>query len=416
MNKELKKEEEVKEEEVVVEEAPEKEEESTEEVVEEEASEDVESKTIDAIALKVHEYGKAEKSEEKKSILSGLKSMSEKQVSIYKTASGKDVTLSESKVKATGEWFQAFLKYSNDKNPDNFSKMKSMREKLEPLQTGSDAEGGYLVPTLLHSALIEIKNDAAVIKSRANVIDMTGMPTNKLDISGVNSQPIVSWNSETAEKGTTSVEFNQIELTPYILAAIVTTTTQLINSSPFNIVKIITKLLAEAIAKEEDRVFMSGTGTGQPTGIDTYTFPLVDAGGALSWTHFNTAFFRLPQAYRNKAYWIMSSLTMSTVGSLADDNNRPILDQAIYEDGLPRLKNRPILENNDFGDNKVFFIDLSEYYIGEKVHMKIDTADQATIGTYKLWQRNMIAIRVEEEIDGELGTTRAGVEIENVRT
>jgi len=45
--------------------------------------------------------------------------------------------------------------------------------------------------------------------------------------------------------------------------------------------------------------------------------------------------------------------------------------------------------------------------------LRIDIADQATIAGVNLWERNLIAVRVEERIDGELTTTRAFVEISN---
>lgn len=335
--------------------------------------------------------------------------MTEGKVKLYNTSDGKAVTMVRSEAKEIGTWMKALL------NRD-FSKMREIHQKLEPLNEGTDAEGGYLVPTLLYNKLIPLLEDEQVIKTRATVIDMSGMKTNELDISGISSKPVAQWGSEKAQKATSSMTFNQIDLTPYKLAAIVPITTELRDDSPFNIVAIVTKALGEAYAKAEEQAFARGNGTGRPTGIDNYTAgKSIDAGGALAWNHLNSIYWRLPQAYRNKAVWLMNGRTIEVVSYFRDDNNRPLLlDNGIMtQPGVPALKGRPVLEQNDLPSSSVYFIDLSAYYIGEKLPMKVDIADQATVAGQNLWERNMIAIRIEGRVDGELSTVRAMGEITN---
>lgn len=371
---------------------------------------------VDKIALQIaekisKEIGRMNKvnsdAKAKKEKLAGVKVV-DKIHKIYELKSGKAVTMKESEMSHLSSWFKGFLNKDRDV-------MKEYIQKLEPLQTGSNADGGYLVPTLLHNAIVDILEDLAVVKPRATIIDMTGMKTNQLNIDSIIGKPQTYWTDELGVKGSSSMTFDQVSLTPYKLASIVTLSTELRDDTPFNIIQIISKAFADSVAKAEDRAFMTANGTGRPTGIDNYTFTTINAGGALRFNHLVSAYWALPQAYRQRAVWIMNGRTIADISNIADTTGQPILkDQGVLtEPGIPVIKGRPVLEQNDVDSDKIFFGDLSAYWIAIKRPMVIDVADQATVGTYNLWQRNMLGVKVEERVDGELTTTRSFVEVSN---
>jgi HK97 family phage major capsid protein len=349
-----------------------------------------------------------EAKEKAKQLLNKATGSGEK-IKLYTTRKGKVVELDKEAAGDLGKWFQAFLR-KDDKG------IREYYQKWEPLNEATAAEGGNLVPTLLYNVLVDLVEDVAVIKPNASVIDMTGMKTNQLNIDAIATKPIVQWGSEQGQKATSSMTFSQISLTPYKLAAIVPITTELLQDSPFNVVQIVSKALGEAVAKAEDQAFMNGSGTGRPTGLSTYTMgSTISAGNALTFDHIVSAFWRLPSAYRNRASWLMNGRTIANVSNMKDSQNRPLLLDSgiITEPGIPALKGRPVLEQNDLAAATILFGDLSAYYIGMKLPMTISVADQAVIAGYSLWERNMIAVRVEERIDGELANTRAFVAITN---
>ena len=330
----------------------------------------------------------------------------DRKVKVFTTSKGNDISLKQSQVDGLSGWFKAFI--AQDK-----AGVMNYFQKWEPLNETTAAEGGNLVPTLLYNVIVDFKEDEAIIMPRANVIDMTGMKTNELDISGIATKPRVQWVAEQGVKSTSSMTFSQQSLTPYTVAAIIPLTNQLVQDSPFNIVSLVSKALADAVTKEEDRVFVVGTGTAQPTGIDAYTFSSTACGGAVSLDHIQDAYFGLPQAYRSKAVWIMNGRTIADLAKLKDSNNRPLLlEEGIVTDpGFPALKRRPVLEQNDMSSDKIFFGDLNYYWIGKKQPMNISIAKEATVAGYNLWERNMTAIRVEERIDGEVVNTKAFYEL-----
>lgn len=376
----------------------------------EEISQKIAGKIVEGLKDIIQAKKESKKDKERKKDVIPKVKVSEGKIKLYTLSDGKEVHMPVNEAKIVGEWFKCLLKR-------DYAGMKQYFQKLEPLVEGTATEGGNLVPTVLYNKLIPLLEDKAVIKPRATVIDMSGMKTNQLNISSITSKPVAQWGSENAAKATSSMTFGQISLTPYLLACIVPISAQLRDDSPFNVVKIVTQALAEAYSKAEEKAFATGSGSGQPTGIDTYTAGrTVNAGGALSFDHINSAYWRMPQAYRNKAVWLMNGYTIEIVAQLKDSQNRPLLlDTGILTNpGIPALKGRPVLEQNDLPHTSIYFIDLSQYWIGEKLPMTIDIADQATVGGVSLWERNLIAIRLEGRVDGELTTTRAFVEITGI--
>ena len=354
---------------------------------------------------------------------------------IYTTQKGVDVFATLDEAKAVQKWFKGLMMFKKTKNPNHWKDMEegfhqcekiAMHQKLEPLNTVTAGDGGNLVPTILHNKIVPFLEDLAQIKPNSYLIDMTGIKT--LDIPNIAQASYVQWNSEMAKKQTTSMVFGTQSLTPYILAGIIVITQQMIDDAPFPMIQIISEALARAIATAEDAAFASGSGAGQPTGIDTYApIGTVNAGAALAFQHFVAALYAMPQAYRMSSglRWLMHRNNIQESATLRDTTGRPIFDLMNPMSNLlasPRqgqILGIPIIENNDLDDRIIYLVDLKNYWIGYSRQMSIDIATEATIGgnidTLKgvyiagnnLWERNELAVRAEEKVDGELVTTRA---------
>jgi len=356
---------------------------------------------------------------------------------MYTTLKGVDVFATMDEAKAIQKWFRALMMFKKTKQPNYFKDIEdgaamcdkiAIHQKLEPINTVTSADGGFLVPTIMHNKIVPFLEDIAMIKKLAYTIDMTGIKT--LDIPNIAQAAYVQWNSEMAQKATTSMVFAHQTLTPYILAGILVITQQMIDDAPFPMIQIVSKALAQAIATAEDAAFASGSGTGQPTGIDTYTpIGTVAAGAALTWQHFVQALYAMPQAYRwsTGLVWLMHRNNIQLAATLADTAGRPIFDNtnpmsnALANPRGGQILGIPIIENNDISEKTIYLVDLQQYWIGYSRQMSIDIATEATIGGvmdaakgagyyragHNLWERNELAVRAEEKIDGELVTTRA---------
>jgi HK97 family phage major capsid protein len=287
-------------------------------------------------------------------------------------------------------------------------------EKLQVLVEGTAALGGNLVPEEWANMIVEDRRDAVVMRQLATVIPVT---TDTFHLPYLDTRPNVAWRSEAAVKATSTVQWGEITLTPYSLAGIVPLSNELVADASVggSIVANVTRLLVRAIAETEDEAFWTGNGTGQPTGIDNYTFTTI-SGGLTDTTRadavFN-AYHRLPQGYRQSSAWAFNARTLGRIRTLKDSNNQYLL-QGIGVTPQPVLLGRPVYEVNSLGDGKGFLGDFSEYHIADREGIAVDTSNEATVGGTSAFENNLTFIRVEERVDGELPTTRGIVELSSM--
>lgn len=359
-----------------------------EESKEEEKEEEKEDKSIKA---QVKELADAMK----EIVNSNIEDAKEKAVNLY----GKDKTDIDTSKMKKGEKTVEFIK----------ALINGAKEKLQVMSEGTAANGGYLVPEEWQNEIVEDILDATVIRPRATVVQMT---TDTLHLPQLATRPHVYWTAEKAVKSTSTATFTEITFTPYTLAVIVVLTKQLVADASVGvgsgIISYVTRLVVQAIGAEEDRVFINGAGTTQPTGITAYTLgSTASAGGALTGDHLINAYYRLEQGYRRTAVWIMNSRTIAHVKRLKDSQNRYLFMDALTAGGYPTVLGAPVIEQNDLASATVLFGDLSRYYIAQREGISMAQSEDATVAGYSMFERNEVAVRVEERLDGELVDVKA---------
>lgn len=294
--------------------------------------------------------------------------------------------------------------------------LRDDKQKIQVLVEGTTTLGGFLVPEEWANVIDEDRRDAVVMRQLAEVITLN---TDTFNYPLLDTRPHVQWRSEAAVKSTSTVQWSQIVLTPYSVAGIVTLSRELTMDASVggSVVNAVTNYLVRAIAEEEEVVFWTGSGSGRPTGIDNYTFVTINPGAGATDTQradsYFQAYHRLPQGYRNVAAWAMNARTMGRLRTLKDTNNQYLL-QGLGVTPQPTLLGRPVYEVNAIGDGKVFFGDFSDYKIAQREGVRVDTSDSATVASYSAFERNLLHVRVEERVDGELVRTTGIVELNNM--
>jgi HK97 family phage major capsid protein len=278
--------------------------------------------------------------------------------------------------------------------------------KLKVMAAGSGENGAYLVPTILYNEIVEEMRDDTVIRSKARVIP--NCPA-IFAIDQLVGRPKASWTAEKAVKDTTTATFAQISLTPYTLACIAVMTNQLIQDAEAGgfFVTYMTEKIATAINEKEDEAFAIGSGSGQPTGIDNYNSTIhrivTTPANVLTADSMIEAYYKLGSKYRNRAVWIMNTQTLTKAMQLKDSQNRYlfIADPTGATPGT--ILGKPVFEQNNLPQSRIWFGDLKAYWIGDRGGMTIAKSEDATIeGVGNLFERNMTAIRVEKRVDAEL--------------
>lgn len=286
--------------------------------------------------------------------------------------------------------------------------IKNDEPKLKVMSTTS-ADGGYLIPTVLYGEIVEEMRDDTVIRNYARVIP--NCPAH-LDIDQLIGRPKASWTAEKAIKDTTTATFDQIDLTPYTVAAIAVMTNKLIQDAEAGgfIVSFMTEKIAQAINETEDKAFAVGTGTTQPTGVNNYAATIhrinTTPANVLTSDSVITTYMSLGSKYRGRAYWLMNSITLTRARQLKDGQNRYLFNDDLTGGFVGTILGRPVLEQNDLPVGSIWLIDLKGYWIGDRGGITVSKSEDASISmgtdSINLWERNMTGIRVEKRVDGEL--------------
>ena len=278
--------------------------------------------------------------------------------------------------------------------------------KLKVMSEGTNADGGFLVPTILYNRLVEEMMVMQQISSRATIIDPC---PKQLNIDQLIGKPKTYWVAEKAIKDTTTATFAQISLTPYSVACIVVITNQLEEDAEVAapISQLITRLMATEINRELERVFAVGAGTTQPTGINNYSATVhrivATPANVLTSDSLLDVISRLDPAYTGNAVWLMNSITWRKAMQLKDSQNRYLFIADPTGKTPGNILGYPVIRVDALPAANIWFGDLKGYYIGYRGGISVSKSTEATIeGVGNLFERNMFAIRVERRVDGEL--------------
>lgn len=211
------------------------------------------------------------------------------------------------------------------------------------LNTGSDPDGGYLVPVEIETMIDRVAN-AEVAMRRLATVRQIGAPTYKKPV--VTTGAAGGWLGETEDYAETAApKLSELEFTPGKLYAYPWATNDMLEDGVINIEQWLTQEVEEIFVEKEGEAFITGTGIKKPRGILDYTtvananhtwgklgYVASGASGAFH-TDEGDALINLVHAlkrkYRNGASWLMNDLTMAAARKIKDAN-----DQYIWRPGL----------------------------------------------------------------------------------
>lgn len=195
---------------------------------------------------------------------------------------------------AKGESISAYLKKGRGLEEPNLSLGEIVRSMAigggspavrAALSIGTDSAGGYTVPTLLGSELIDaLRAKSSVFESGARTVLLDGGKSTTL--ARIDADPTATWRAENADVSVSDMTFGAVTLTPKTLGVIVVASRELIEDS-VNLDEAIRRSFAAAFAAELDRVALIGAGTGsEPKGVSKTagigSYSMGDNGAALT--------------------------------------------------------------------------------------------------------------------------------------
>lgn len=247
----------------------------------------------------------------------------------------------------------------------SFSADKGLHKRAVDTTTGKN-----VIPrTLFGQLLAEAVNRSTVMRNGASIMATSSAePLDIVVITGRAAAQITAENGAIPESYPTQVT-RSLGAYKYAYASIVSS--ELVQDQALDLVGFLTGDAGPAIGHGMGTHFLTGDGSGKPTGIlksapaASATFKL--PGGTVKDTAVSDGlidlFYELQPAYRSSSTWVVSDKMAAIMRKLKDANGQYLWQSALTA-GAPDLFNgRPVATDVAMTDNQILFGDLSKYKV-----------------------------------------------------
>lgn len=211
------------------------------------------------------------------------------------------------------------------------------------MQTGSDPDGGYLVPSTMSSRMIKKIYETSNMRALATVETIGGK---ELEIPRDEGEfGYGGWVGETtAPTETTTSQLGVSKIFAHEMFAEPRVTQNMLEDAGLDIEAWVANKVGEKLGRIEATAFFTGTGVNQPRGLLTYangttngTIEQVVSGGATTVTAdaFFNLVFQLKDYYTQNARFLMKRTTVRDVMKLKDGQNNYLWQMGDVRGGVP---------------------------------------------------------------------------------
>jgi len=264
--------------------------------------------------------------------------------------------------RAAAGYKKAFWNAMRSKTPNT--------EVLNALSIGTDSEGGYLVPDEFERTLVAALEEENIIRSLAHVITSS---SGDKKIPVVASNGAASWVDEGAAIPESDDTFGQVNLGAHKLATLLKISEELLNDSAFNMEQYTAREFGRRIGRAEEEAFITGSGTGRPTGFLTTAQVGVTTAGATAITldEVIDLYHSLREPYRRKAVFILNDMTVKAIRKLKDTTGQYLWQPSVIVGAPDTILGRPIKTSSympavEVGSKVIAFGDFSYFWIADR--------------------------------------------------
>ena len=273
---------------------------------------------------------------------------------------------------------------------------------MNALQVGTDSEGGYLVPDEYERTLLQGLEEENVLRSLCTVIQ-TSSGDRKIPL--VASHGTASWVDEEGTIPDSDDVFGQISIGAHKVATMIKVSDELLQDSVFNIESYIAAEFARRIGAAEEEAFITGNGTGKPTGLLHAT----NGAGIGVTTNGNTPtadeifdlIHSIKSVYRKKAVFLLNDSTLKALRKLKDGQGQYLWQPGLKE-GQPdtllnyRLVTSPFMPEIDSGNKVILFGNFKSYWIADRQGRSFQRLNELYAAT------GQVGFRATQRVDGRL--------------
>lgn len=280
------------------------------------------------------------------------------------------------------------------------------RAELRALEVGTATEGGNLVDDEMAAAIVEKADELSFVRSMSNVI--TSNSDIKIPVESTKVAAAIV--AEEGAYGETDPAFAVKTLSSFKLSTLVKVSEELAFDSEFDLSAYLSRAFGRAMALGEDQYFLTGTGSGQPSGIFTDGAGAVTSTGndALAAEDLIDTMYSVPAEYRvgNRCAWVMNDSTAKAIRKLKDDDGQFLWQPSLSMGQPDTLMGFPVMTNSNVdavgdGNKPVAFCNFDYFTIADRGGIAVQRLDELYAGN------GQIGFRAYRRLDGKLTQTAA---------
>lgn len=276
-------------------------------------------------------------------------------------------------------------------------------EHQRDLSIGTNTAGGYTVPTLMADEMLRYMRDFGTMRSICRVVPTSG--GEDLDVPKIDGFATAAWTAEAAAFNEGDGTFATDQLKAYKATNIAQVSEELIQDSKFDIEGEVARQAGEAIGVLENTAFVTGDGTGKPTGIDqTSTVGKTGTTGQTTTVIYDDLIdlvYSVLRGHRQNARFLADDTTWAAVRKLKDGNSLPIWEPSTQAGEPGRLLGYPFDHDPDVpamaaSAKSIYFGNFSRYWIRDAGGISVQRLNE-------LYAANgQVGFRIFRRVDGKL--------------
>lgn len=327
----------------------------------------------------------------------------------------------DERLNSVGEYCKAIYELRNPTTradrDDLIKRLTNVKSFQNSFSSEEPGAGGFLIPEIMRSELLQLALEKSIVRSRATVIPMSTLrvPIPTVDdtshVSSVFGGIVFYWTEEAAQLTESNATFGKVTLDAKKLTGFFKVPAELLDDAPAFAAWFDERVPA-GLAWFEDVAFMNETGTGTPQGFISSPASVSvpkEAGqstGTIVWENIVKMYSRMLPTSLPNAVWIASIDTFPQLATMAlsvGTGGGPVWIGGYGNSGgmdTPPMTilGRPVIFTektpalSTTGD--INFVDLSYYLIGDRQQVRVDSSE------HFLFQNNQVAYRLIERVDG----------------
>lgn len=159
------------------------------------------------------------------------------------------------------------------------------------------------------------------------------------------------------------VTFQTVELRAYKISTSVQATFELLQNSEIDLSNYLLDVIVRRLSRELNKLFITGTGTNQPQGLDKATNTYEFKNEALTIKDFIMMQTTIHPTYLENACWIVNRKTFQDMASLLDGTGRPYMIANVIQDKVVyTLLGLKVVVDVNVAEKTVIMANISEAY------------------------------------------------------